>query len=168
MEAVPITHRPLASPLRRRRRGDRRAIVASMLAVLGLVACVMAILMLATQPTAARLEGEIGALNRRLGADHTQLAALAAAVTHESTLTADLGRIAGRLHGLERTVHGLQTASVATENQAAGLRACVPELQRELTGLALRTRSVRGQVMSVGLSSPMLLSSSCEALFSGL
>ena len=43
----------------RRRRDQRPAILASILAVLALVGCVMAILMLATQPTAARLEREI-------------------------------------------------------------------------------------------------------------
>ena len=76
-------HTPDRRPGRRRarrRRADRHAILASVLAVLALVGCVVAILMLATQPTAVRLEREIGSLNRRLAADQGQLASLRAAV----------------------------------------------------------------------------------------
>jgi len=95
--------RPRPRPASRRRRGDRRAIVASVLAVLALVGCVMAILMLATQPTAARLEHEIGALNRRLAADEIRLATLRATVVRTgargSVLSRQLNHVAHRLTG---------------------------------------------------------------------
>jgi hypothetical protein len=163
--------RSRAEHVSRRRRGERRAIVASVLAVLALVGCVMAILMLATQPTAARLEDEIGALTRRLAADQGQLATLQAAEhgtsAHGTALSRELSHIAGRLTGLQRTVHGLQSVSTAAVDQAIGLRDCVPQLQRELTGLALQTRSVGGRVTSVGLRNPILLSAPCQALLSG-
>jgi septal ring factor EnvC (AmiA/AmiB activator) len=145
--------------------------VASVLAVLALVGCVMAILMLATQPTAARLEHEIGALNRRLAADQSQLATLQAAVHHTaargSALSRQLRHIAGRLTGLQRTVHGLRNVSTSAQDQALGLRDCVPQLQQELTGLVLQTRSVGGRVTSVGLRNPILLSAPCQSLLSG-
>lgn len=156
----------------RRRRGDSRAIVASVLAVLALVGCVVAILMLATEPTAARLEREIGSLNRRLAAEQIQLATLRAAVDRTgaqgSALHRQVGHLDGRLTGLQRTVHGLQAVTSVAEEQAIGLRDCVPQLQQELTGLALRTRSVGGRVTSVGLRNPILLSAPCQSLFSGL
>ncbi len=157
---------------RRRRQSSRPAIVASVLAVLALVGCVMAILMLATQPTATRLEREIGSLSRRLSADQSQLATLRAAVDRtgagSSALHRQLGHIAGRLAGLQRTVHGIQAVTAVSQQQAIGLRDCVPELQQELTGLALQTRSVGGRVTSVGLRNPLLLSAPCQSLFSGL
>jgi septal ring factor EnvC (AmiA/AmiB activator) len=145
--------------------------VASVLAVLALVGCVMAILMLATQPTADRLEHEIGALNRRLAADQSQLATLQAAVhrtdAHGSALSRQLSHVAGRLTGLQRTVHGLQSVSTSAQDEAIGLRDCVPQLQQELAGLVLQTRSVGGRVTSVGLRNPILLSAPCQSLLSG-
>lgn len=165
-------NRPGRRPPARRRRSDRRAIVASVLAVLALVGCVMAILMLATQPTAARLQREIGALNRRLAADQSQLATLRAAVVHtaarDDVVDGQVSHVARRLAGLQRTVHGLQSAGTAAQQQAIGLRDCVPQLQQELSGLALQTRSVGGRVTSVGLRDPVVLSAPCQTLFSGL
>ncbi len=170
--AAPGPSRPLGRPGAPRRRGDRHAIVASTLAVLALVGCVMAVLMLATQPTATRLEREIGALSRRLASDQSQLATLRAAVgrtdARGGALSRQLSRISGRLGGIARSVHGLQSASTGAQKQAIGLRDCVPQLQQELTGLALQTRSVRGRVTSVGLLNPIGLSAPCQALFSGL
>ncbi len=159
-------------PAGRHRPGDRRAIAASALAVLALVGCVTAIVMLATAPTAARLEHEIGALSRRLGVDQSRLTELQAAVRRADRnggrLTRSLGHIAGRLDGLQRTVHGLQGAAATVQNQAAGWRVCVPQLQQELSGLALQTRRIRGRLTSVGLRNPLPVSAPCQALFSGL
>ena len=156
----------------RRRNGNVHAVVASTLAVLALVGCVIAILMLATQPTAARLESEVASLNHRLGATRGQLVKLQTALGHitsrEPTLTTDLHRLGGRVAGLGRTVHGLQSNASLTQEQAAALHDCVPEVQRELAGLAVKTRSVNGRVISVGLSDSALVSPSCEALLSGL
>jgi hypothetical protein len=169
---VPANRRPPGRMKPRRRRGDRRAIAASALAVLALVGCVIAVLMLATEPTAARLERDISSLTRRLSADQTQLTRLTAAVDRTgaagTALRHQLGHVAGRLAGLRRTVHGLQAASTVEQQQAVGLRVCVPQLQEELTGLVLQTRSVRGRVTSVGLHTPVLPSAPCQALFSGL
>lgn len=165
-------HRPRAAGARRGPGADLRAVVASILAVLALVGCVAAILMLATQPTAARLEREIGELTRRLGAAHTQLVALQAVVGHarsqDAGLSRDTKRLDGRLTGLQRTVHGLQSSTSLTQEQAIGLRDCVPQLQQELAGLSVRTRSVNGHLTSVGLHDPAFLSPPCQALFSGL
>ncbi len=145
--------------------------MASTLAVLALVGCVMAILMLATQPTATRLEREIGALSRRLAADQSQMATLRGAVgrtdARGGTLSRQLTRLSGRLGGLVRSVHGLQSATTTVQEQAVGLRDCVPQLQRELTGLALQTRSVHGRLTSVGLLNRVGLSVPCQALVSG-
>jgi hypothetical protein len=171
-EKVRIAGRPADRPGARRRRAEPRAILAAVLAVLALVGCVMAILMLATQPTAVRLEREIGSLNRRLAADQGQLASLRAAVdrtrARDGALTVQVGHVAGRLAGLQRTVHGLQGVAAVARTQAAGLRDCVPQLQQEVTGLVLQTRSVGGWVTSVGLRNPILLSAPCQSLFSGL
>lgn len=156
----------------RRRNGNVHAVVASTLAVLALVGCVIAILMLATQPTAARLEREVASLNHRLGATRGQLVTLQTALGHitsrEPSLTNNLHRLGGRVAGLGRTVHGLQGSTSLTQEQAAGLHECVPQVQRELAGLAVKTRSVNGRVISVGLSDPALVSQSCAALLSGL
>lgn len=139
-----------------------------MLAVLALVGCVTAILLLATQPTATRLSNEIGALDARLAQADRQLAALRQTVGRTAGMGARIQGLEGRLSGLQRTVHGLQSrATVATE-QATGLRDCVPQLQQELSGLTLRTRSVAGRVSSVGLNEPTGLSPACQALFAGL
>ena len=151
----------------RRRRADRRAIAGSALAVLALVGCVMAILMLATAPTAARLEREIGALSRRLDADQHQLAGLREAAVRDRAVHRRLTITTGRLTGLARTVHGLQTATADDRAWTAGLQACVPQLQRELAGLAVETRQARGRVIGVGLRRGTLLSAPCQALLGG-
>ena len=146
--------------------------VASTLAVLALVGCVAAILMLATEPTAARLERQIASLDQRLGTAHSQLAVLQGAVrrsiAREPGLVSDVTRLGERVTGLERTVHGLQSSTSLTGEQAAGLRDCLPQVQRELAGLTLRTRSINGRVTSVGLGDPVPVSASCEALLTGL
>jgi hypothetical protein len=167
-----LPHRRRASESRRRPPTDRRAVVASILAVLALVGCVAAILILATQPTAARLEQEIGSLTHRLTAAQGQLAALQAVVgrtrSQGASLSRDTNHLAGRLTGLQRAVHGLQSSASLAQEQAIGMRDCVPQLQQELTGLIVRSRSVNGRLTSVGLQDPALLSPSCQALFSGL
>jgi septal ring factor EnvC (AmiA/AmiB activator) len=154
-----------------RRRADSHAVVASILAVLALVGCVIAILLLATQPTAARLEQEIGSLNTRLGAARSELVALQAVVgsaaTKGSSLRQDVSHLGGRVAGLQQTVHGLQSSTSLTQEQAIALRDCVPQLQRELFGLILKTRSVNGRVTSVGLSEPALVSPACQPVLSG-
>jgi hypothetical protein len=156
----------------RRRRADQHAVVASILGVLALVGCVIAILILATQPTAAKLEREIGSLNGRLGAARSQLVHLQAVAgrtaSQGSSVKHAVSGLRGRLAGLERTVHGLQSATSVGQEEEAGLRACVPQLQQELAGLTLMTSSVKGRVTRVGLSDPPQLSPSCQALFSGL
>jgi septal ring factor EnvC (AmiA/AmiB activator) len=153
----------------RRRRGDAHRIVASVLAVLALVGCVVAILLLAIAPTAARLDGDIGSLNARLSSTQSQLAALqtmaARTAAQGSRLTRRVRVLDRRASGLSRTVHGLQAASTLSRNQSDGLRACFSELQRELTGLTLHTRTVRGKMRSVGLSESAGLSPACGGAF---
>ena len=157
---------------RRRRQGDLHAVVASILAVLALVGCVSAILMLAVAPTAARLDREIASLNSRLGTTRSQLVTLQTVVGRTtlqgSRLKRDVRRLGGHVAGLQRTVHGLQTSTSLAQEEAVGLRDCVPQLQQELTGLFLKTHSVNGRVTSVGLSEPALVSPSCQAVLSGL
>jgi hypothetical protein len=63
--------------------------------------------------------------------------------------------------------YGLQPTTVRAQEEAAGLRDCVPQLQQELGRLVLTTRSVGGRVTSVGLREPGL-SAPCQAMFSGL
>lgn len=161
----PVTRR------RRRSRTDWHAVVASSLAVLTLVGVVIAVLIFATQPTMTRLEQEIGSLNRRLGTTHGQLAALQRTVARGasagSRLTRNVRLLDHRMAGLRRTVHGLQASSTIAE-QTIGLRDCVPQLQQELAGLTLRTRSAHGRVTGVGLSDAELISPGCETVLSGL
>lgn len=156
---------------RRRHHADPHAVAAAILAVLALVGCVIAILLLATQPTAARLEREIGSLNSGLATARRQLVTLQAEVgrttSQGSSLHTDVSRLGGHVAGLGRTVLGLQSSTSLTQEQAIGLRDCVPQLQQELSGLILKTRSVNGRVISVGLSEPALLSRSCAAVLSG-
>lgn len=124
--------------------------------------------MLATLPTAARLQGEVASLNRRLDATRTQLAALQAGVAPaEARLAHQMTVLAGRVRGLQQTVHGLQNGASVAQNQAAGLQACLPEVQQELDGLTLRMSLAAGRLTRVGLIVPPLLSPSCQALFSG-
>jgi hypothetical protein len=169
--ALPPDRRP-HSATGRRRRADLRAVVASILGVLALVGCVIAILMLATEPTAAKLEAEIGSLNSRLGKAQSQLVRLQGrqrrAASQRSDLTKVVHDVDRHLTGLQRTVHGLQSSVNLGQEAQAGLRACVPQLQQELTGLILNTHSVSGRVTRVALSDPPVLSSACQALFSGL
>lgn len=151
--------------------GNQHAVVASILAVLALVGCVVAILMLATEPTAARLEREVASLNHRLNAATGQLTALEATATtlisQRSRLDTGLRRIGTQLTGVRRTVHGLQSATTLTQEQATGVRVCAAQIQQELAGVTLKTRTVNGHVASAGLSEPALLSPACAALFSG-
>jgi hypothetical protein len=155
----------------RRRRGDAHRIVASLLAVLALVGCAAAILLLAIAPTAARLQGKVASLDARLASTQDQLAALQRMTVHTasqgSRLTKGVRRLTHRVGGLSRTVHGLQGTSTLVAEQSGGLRACLTELQQELSGLTLTTRSVRGRVRSVGLSETAGLSPACGAAFSG-
>jgi hypothetical protein len=168
----PRTDRRPSPVNRRRHRGDLHAVVASILAILALVGTVVAILMLATQPTAARLEREIGSLNSRLGAARSQLVALNDVARHARSQSGRLKHavsgLQGRLAGLARTVHGLQGSMSLGQEQEDGLRACVPQLQQEVAGLTVKTSSVKGRVTRVGLSDPPLLSPTCQALLSGL
>lgn len=156
----------------RRRRGDAHRVFASVLGVLALVGCVMAVLILAIQPTADRLQGQIGSLSSRLEAAESQLAALRQDVTHTarqaSRLTRGIGLFSRHMSGLRRTVHGLQGSSATTREQTDGLRACFAQLQQELTGLTLKTRSVRGRVTNVGLSEATGPSAACGAMFGGV
>ncbi len=155
----------------RRRRGDAHRIVASILAVLALVGCVTAILMLAIEPTAARFERNIGSLNTRLATTESQLAALQKIAFHTaaqgSRLSRRIGLLDRHMTGLGRTVHGLQGSSSLTREQTEGLRVCFADLQQELRGLTLRTRSVHGRLAGVGLSETMGPSTACGAMFSG-
>jgi hypothetical protein len=154
----------------RRRRGDAHRIVASALAVLALVGCVTAVLMLAIQPTASRMQNDIASLTARLGATESRLTALRQMTVHAakegSRLTQRLGLLNRHMTGLGRTVHGLQDSSNTTRAQADGLRACFGALQRELSGLTLRTRSVQGRVTSVGLGDTAAPAPGCGAVFS--
>ena len=155
----------------RRRRGDVHRIVASLLAVLALVGCVAAILLLAVAPTAARLQGNVASLDARLASTQDQLAALQRMTAHTasqgSRLTKGVRRLTRRVGGLSRTVHGLQGTSTLVAEQSGSLRACFTELQQELSGLTLTTRSERGRVRSIGLNETAGLSPACGAAFSG-
>jgi hypothetical protein len=155
----------------RRRHSDAHKIVASILAVLALVGCVTAILVLAIEPTAARLQGEIGSLNTRLSTTQSQLAALQKIAVHTasqgSRLTRRVGLLDRHMAGLGRTVNGLQGSSSLAREQTESLRACFADLQHELGGLTLRTRLVQGHLAGVGLSETMSPSTGCGAMFSG-
>jgi hypothetical protein len=155
----------------RRRRGDTHRVVASILAVLALVGCVMAILMLAIEPTASRMQGNIASLSERLGAAESQLATLQKMTVRNarqgSRLTGRVGLLNRHMTGLGRTLHGLQGSSNATREETDGLRACFGALQQELGGLTLRTRSVHGHVTNVGLSDTVGAPAVCGAVFSG-
>jgi septal ring factor EnvC (AmiA/AmiB activator) len=154
-----------------RRPGEVHRIVACALAVLALVGCVTAILLLAIAPTAERLQGDVASLDGRLSATQSQLAALQAMTAHTTTqgsrLTRRVHGLTHRIAGLSRTVHGLQGSSTLVREQSDGLRACFAELQQELSGLAVTTRYVRGRVRSVGLTERAGVSRACSAAFSG-
>jgi len=153
----------------RRRRGDAHRVVACMLAVLALVGCVMAILMFAIEPTAARLQGDIGSLHTELATTQNQLAALQKLAVHTarqgSRLTRRVGLLDRHMAGLGRTVHGLQASSSLTREQTAALRACFADLQQELGGLTLKTRSAHGRVTDVGLTDTIGQSAACGGMF---
>lgn len=152
----------------RRRRGDAHRVVASTLAVLALVGVVLAILVLAVQPTATRMQNDIASLTERLSAAETQVAALQNTVVHTaregSRLSKSVGLLDRHMTGLGRTVHGLQGSSNAARSEADGLRACFSALQQELGGLTLRTRSVHGHVTNVGLSETVGAPGGCGAV----
>ena len=155
----------------RRRRRDAHRIVASTLAVLALVGVVMAILILAIEPTATRMQNDIASLTERLGATESQLGALQKMTVHTarqgSRLTRSIGLLNRHMTGLGRTIHGLQGSSNATRDETDGLRACFSALQQELGGLTLKTRSVHGHVTNVGLSETVGAPSACGAVFRG-
>lgn len=159
---------PLTS---RRRRGDAHRIFASTLAVLALVGMVMAVLILAVEPTASRMQNDIASLTERLGAAENQLAALQQMTVHTaregSRLTKSVGLLTRHVHGLGRTVRGLEGSTNATREQTDGLRACFSALQQQLGGLTLKTRSVRGRVTNVGLSETVGAPAACGAAFGG-
>ncbi len=153
----------------RRRRSDAHRVVASVLAILAIVGCVTAVLILAIVPTAARLQNQIGSLNTRLQAADTQLAAVQSsarrATGHEARLTRTVGLLSRHMHGLERTVGGLQGSATASRQATDGLHACFAGLQEQLSGLTLRTRSVRGDVTDVGLTDGVGPAGACGAVF---
>lgn len=153
----------------RRRGADAHRIIACMLAVLALVGCVTAILVFAIEPTAARLQGDIGSLNTRLANTQSQLSALQKIAVHtarqSSRLTHRIGLLDRHMAGLGRTVHGLQGSTAATREQADGLRACFAALQQELSGLTLKTRSVHGRVTNVDLAHTTGQPTACGATF---
>jgi ABC-type Na+ efflux pump permease subunit len=153
----------------RRRRSDAHRIVAATLAVLALVGCVMAILILAIEPTASRMQNDIASLTERLAATESQLAAVQKTMVHTarqgSRLTKSVGLLSRHMTGLGRTIHGLQGSSSATRDETDGLRTCFGALQQELGGLTLRTRSVHGHVTDVGLSDAVGAAPACGALF---
>lgn len=152
----------------RRRRGDAHRILAATLAVLAIVGCVTAVLILAIQPTATRMQNDIASLTERLGATESQLAALQKQTVHAarqgSRLTRSVGFLDRHVAGLGRTVRGLQGSSSATREEADGLRACLGALQSELGGLTVKTRSVRGHVTSVGLRQSVAAPAGCSAI----
>jgi hypothetical protein len=154
----------------RRQRSDAHRIVASMLAVLALVGCVTAILLLAIAPTASRMQNDISSLTGRLDSAQSQLNALQTAEIHTarqgSRLTKRIRRLDHHMTGLGRTIHGLQGSSSATREETDTLRACFAALQAQLGGLALRTRSVHGRVTTVGLTETASAPASCGAALS--
>lgn len=155
----------------RRRRGDAHRVVASVLAILAIVGCVTAVLVLAIVPTAARLQDQIGSLSTRLQTTQSQLAAVdrtaARAAGREAHLTRTVGLLTRHMTGLERTVGGLQGSATASREATDGLHACFTALQEELSGLTLRTHSVRGHVTNVGLSESVAPAGACGAVFAG-
>jgi len=155
----------------RRRRGDAHRIVASILAVLALMGCVMAIIVLAVEPTASRMQSDIASLRTRLDTTVSQLTALQKkmvhAARHGSRLPQSIGVLSRHMNGLQRTIHGLQGSSTAAREATDGLRACVAALQQELGGLTRRTRSVHGHVTSAGLSDIVGAPAICGAVVSG-
>ncbi len=155
----------------RRRRGDAHRVVASTLAVLAIVGTVMAVLILAVEPTATRMQNDIASLTERLGATESQLATLQKTTLHTARegarLTKSIGLLDRHTTGLGRTVRGLQGATNATREQTDGLRACFSALQQELGGLTLKTRSFHGHVTNVGLSETVGPPASCGAVFGG-
>jgi hypothetical protein len=156
----------------RRRRSDAHRVVASILAVMALVGCVTAVLVLAVAPTASRMQNDISTLSTRLNSANSRLAALQTKVLHAARQGSRLSRRVGLLNrhqaGLSRTIHGLQGATSATREESDALRACFAALQAELGGLAVRTRSVRGRVTDVGLTDTLGAPASCgDALSTG-
>jgi hypothetical protein len=155
----------------RRRRGDAHRIVASILAIMALVGCVMSILLLAIAPTATRMQGDIASLTGRLQDTKSQLAAVQKLTVHAarqgSRLSRSIGLVNRHMTGLQRTIHGLQRSSSATREETDGLRACFTALQQELGGLTLKTRSVHGHVTNVGLSDTVGAPGACGAAVSG-
>jgi hypothetical protein len=153
----------------RRRRGDAHRIFASILAVLAIVGCVTAVLLLAIAPTASRMQNDITALSTRLETVDSQLSAVKGTATHTarqgSRLTRNVGVLNRHMRGLGRTIHGLQGATNATREETDGLRACFGALQAELSGLTLKTRSAHGHVTDVGLSDTAGAPASCGAVF---
>ena len=151
----------------RRRRGDAHRIVASILAVLALVGCVTAVLLLAIAPTASRMQNDIRSLSGRLDSAQSQLTALQTAAVHTarqgSRLTKRIRLLDRHMTGLGRTIHGLQGSSSATREETDALRACFAALQAQLGGLALRTRSVHGHVTTVGLTETASAPAGCGA-----
>ncbi|HEY1566473.1 MAG TPA: hypothetical protein VGF68_05625 [Solirubrobacteraceae bacterium] len=153
----------------RRRRGDAHRVVASILAVLAIVGCVAAVLLLAIAPTASRMQNDISGLSSRLDTADSQLTALQRMAVHTarqgSHLTRNVNLLSRHLRGLGRTIHGLQTSTNVTREESDGLRACFAALQGELSGLTLKTRSVHGHVTDVGLTDTIGAPGACGAVF---
>lgn len=153
---------------RRRPTGPIRTVAASVLAVLALVGCVTAILLLAIEPRAARLEGQVAGLSSRLAASRSELGVLERRVDgtdrRGSQVAHDVGRLSQRVRGLQRTVSGLQNGAQLTREQAVGLSLCVAGLRQSLAGLSVQSRSVAGRLTGVGLSDPAPARSACPEL----
>jgi hypothetical protein len=154
----------------RRRGSDAHRVVASILAVMALVGCVTAVLLLAIAPTASRMQNDITSLSARLRTADSRLAALQTMTMHAarqgSRLTRSVRLLRRHVTGLGRTIHGLQASTSATREDADALRACFAALQAELGGLTLRTRSVHGRVTDVGLTETAGAPASCGAALS--
>ena len=153
----------------RRRRSDAHRIIASTLAVLAIVGCVTAVLLLAVAPTASRMQSDIATLSSRLDFAESQIAGLHKTAAHATRQTSHLTRtvnmLSRHMSGLGRTIHGLRGATNATGEETDGLRACFAALQAELGGLTLKTRSVRGHVTDVGLADTAGAPAACGAVF---
>jgi hypothetical protein len=156
----------------RRRRSDAHRIIASILAVMALVGCVTAVLILAVAPTASRMQNDITFLSTRLDTVDSRLASLQSKAVHVarqgSRLRQRVGLLDRHLTGLSRTVHGLQGSTSATREQADALRACFAALQAELGSLSVSTRSSHGRLTNIGLSDTVGAPASCgDALSTG-
>lgn len=155
-----------------RRGREIRTVLASMLGVLAIVGAVIAVLILTAQSTTATLEGEIGALSGQVDAARHEVTALQAGsarlTSQNASARTQARRLSDRIAALRRTVTGLQSSAGIAQERANAVRACVPQIQLELAGLALRTRSVKGRLTAVALIDAARLTPACRAVLSRL